>query len=63
MIDLTEFFLEWGMFRTKVVEKIKIQILKHILCSLFFRKSWRLLISVETYRGAGQATYNTAHAH
>ena len=32
---LAEFFLEWEMFQTKVVEKIK----PHILCSItFFRK-------------------------
>ena len=36
MIYLTEFFLEWGVFRTNVVEKIKIQILKHFLCWLTF---------------------------
>jgi len=29
---LTHFFLEWEMFKTKVVEKIK----THILCSVFF---------------------------
>jgi hypothetical protein len=33
---LTEFFIEWGMFRIKVVEEIK----THILCSVTFsRKS------------------------
>ena len=31
---LAQLFLEWEMFRTKVVEKIK----THILCSLTFSK-------------------------
>jgi len=36
---LTEFFLEWEMFRNKVVEKIK----THILCSVTFsQKSYSL---------------------
>ena len=36
---LAQFFLEWEMFQTKIVEKIKV----HILCSVtFFRKSFRL---------------------
>jgi hypothetical protein len=45
---LTEFFLEWEMFQTKVVEKIK----THILCSItFFWKS----DNVEKYGRARQA--------
>ena len=36
---LAQFFVEWEMFQTKVVEKIK----TNILCSVtFFRKSYRL---------------------
>jgi hypothetical protein len=36
---IAKFFLEWEIFQTKVVEKIK----THILCSItFFRKSYRL---------------------
>jgi hypothetical protein len=37
---LTQFFLEWEMFQTKVVEKIK----THILCSItiFFSKNCAL---------------------
>ena len=51
---IAEFFLEWEMFQTKVVEKIK----THILCSItfFFRKSCRLWYNVEKYCTAGQAT-------
>ena len=52
---LAQFFLEWKMFQTKVVEKIKTQ----ILCSVnffFFRKSCRLWDNVEKYGRAGQAT-------
>ena len=60
---IAHFFLEWEMFQTKVVEKIK----THILCSVtffFFRKSCRLWDNVEKYGRAGQATYdNKAHAH
>jgi hypothetical protein len=50
---LADFFLEWEMFQTKVVEKIK----THILCSItFFRKSCRLWDNVEKYGTARQAT-------
>jgi hypothetical protein len=50
---LAEFFLEWEMFETKVVEKIK----THILCSImFFQKSCRLWDNVEKYGRARQAT-------
>jgi hypothetical protein len=58
---LGEFFSEWEMFQTKVVDKIK----THVLCYVtFFRKSCRLWDNVEKYGTAGQATwqYNTAHA-
>ena len=57
---LAQFFSEWEMFQTKVVEKIK----THILCSVtFFRKSCRLWDNVEKYCTAGQATDdNMAHA-
>ena len=58
---LAQFFLEWDVFRIKVVEKIK----THILCLVtFFRKSCRLWVNVEKYCRAGQATDgNMAHAH
>jgi hypothetical protein len=50
---LTDFFLEWEIFQTKVAEKIK----THILCSItFFRKSCRLWDYVEKYGRARQAT-------
>ena len=50
---LAHFFLEWEMFQTKVVEKIK----THILCSVTFpRKSCRLWDNVGKYGRAGQAT-------
>ena len=53
--------LEWEMFQTKVVEKIK----THILCSVtFFLKSCRLWDNVAKYCWAGQVTDdNMAHAH
>jgi hypothetical protein len=59
---LAQLFLEWEMFQTKFVEKIK----THILCSVTFsRKSCRLRDNVGKKNGtAGQATDdNIAHAH
>jgi hypothetical protein len=58
---LAHFFLEWEIFQTKVVEKIK----KHILCSAtFFSKIVSLWDDVEKYCRAGQATDdNMANAH
>jgi hypothetical protein len=48
-----ELFLEWEMFQTKVVEKIK----THILCSVtFFRKPCRLWDNVEKHGRVGQTT-------
>jgi hypothetical protein len=56
---LTEFFLEWEMFQTKVVEKIK----THILWSVtFFWNSCCLWDNVEKYGKVEQATNgNMAH--
>jgi len=51
---LDELYLEWEMFQTKVVEKIK----THISCSVnVFLKSRRLRDNVENLGTAGQATY------
>jgi hypothetical protein len=51
------------MFRTKVVEKIK----TNILCSVeffIFRKSSRFLDNMEKYSSAGEITDDSmAHAH
>jgi hypothetical protein len=59
---LAKFFLEWEMFQTKVVEKIK----THILCSItFFRKSHRLWDNVEKCnrdRGATNTSQHGAYA-
>jgi hypothetical protein len=57
---LVKLFLEWEMFQTKVVEKIK----THILCSVtFFRKSYCLWDNVEKYGRAREATNdNMAYA-
>jgi hypothetical protein len=50
---LAEFFLQWEMFQTKVVEKIK----THILCSItFLRKSCRLWDNLWKFGKAGQVT-------
>jgi len=58
---LAQFLLEWEMFQTKVVEKIK----THILCSVTFsRKSCRLWDNVGKYCREGQAKDdNMARAH
>ena len=58
---LAHFFLEWEMFQTKIVEKIK----THILCSAtIFLKSYRLWDNVAKYCRAGQAIdENMVHAH
>jgi len=53
---LTEFFLEWEIFQTKVAEEIKI----HVLSSIYFsRKSSRLWRTVEKYGRSRQATDGT----
>jgi hypothetical protein len=50
---LAEFFLEWEMFLTKVVDKIK----SHILCAITsYRKSCGLWDNVEKFGTARQAT-------
>jgi hypothetical protein len=50
---LAEFFLEWEIFQTNVVDKIK----THILCSVrFSRKSCHSRNNVEKYGRAKQAT-------
>ena len=48
---LAQFFLEWEMFQTEVVEEIKTHILFQIT---FCRKSYRLWDNVEKYRSAGR---------
>jgi hypothetical protein len=50
---LAEFFLEWEMLQTKVVEKMK----THIFCSIIvFRKLCHLWDNVENYGGARGTT-------
>ena len=60
---LARFFLEWGTFQTKVVEKMK----THILCSVtffFLRKSCRVWGNLKKWRRARQTTDdNMAYAH
>jgi hypothetical protein len=58
---LTQFFLEWEMFHTEIIEKIK----THIVCSITsFQKLRRLWDKVEKYFRAGQATDgDMAQAH
>ena len=58
---LTQFFLEWKMFQTKVVEKIKTNILRSI--TFFLIQSCHLW-DVEKYFRAGQvADDSVAHVH
>jgi hypothetical protein len=52
---LDQFFLQWEMFQTRLVEKVT----KHIVCSItffFFRKSCRFWNDVEKCGTARQAT-------
>ena len=60
--NLAQFFLEWEMFQTKVLEEIKTHVLYGV--TFFFRKSCLLWDNVEKYCRAGQATVdNMVHAH
>ena len=52
IVYLAEFFLEWEIFETNIVEKIK----THFMFITFFQKSCRFLDNVEKYDRAGQAT-------
>jgi hypothetical protein len=57
-----QFFVEWEMFQTKYLQKIKTHFVPHDIN--FFWKSYRLWDNVEKYRRAEQATDdNMAHAH
>ena len=57
---LAQFFLEWEMFRTEVVEEFE----THFVFKSVFRKSCRLWDKVEKYCRAGLATGdNMAHVH
>jgi hypothetical protein len=51
---VAQFFLEWKIFETSVVEKLEIDILFSI--AFFFRKSCRLWDNVDKYCRAGQVT-------
>jgi hypothetical protein len=56
----TQFFLEWEIFHTKVVEKAH----THFMFNNFFWKSCRKWDNVEKYSTAGQTTDDSmAHAH
>ena len=57
---LAHSFLEWEMFQTKVVEKIKTHF---VFNNFFFRKSYRFWDYVGKYSRAGQATDDNAHAY
>ena len=58
---LAHFFLEWEMFQTKFVNKVKTRILYSMT---FFQKSWSLWDNAKKYCPAVQATGdNMAHSH
>jgi len=58
---LVQFFLEWEMFQTNVVEEIKT---RFYVFSKVFRKSCRLWGNVKKYCRAGEGTDdNMAYAH
>ena len=48
--------IEWEIFQTELVEKIKTHILWSVTIFFFFRKSFRLWDSEEEYGRAGRAT-------
>ena len=55
---VVQFFLEWEMLQTKVVQKIK----THILCSVTFSENRAVWDNVRKYCRVGQATDdNMAH--
>jgi hypothetical protein len=58
---LAQFFLEWKMFQTNLIEEMK----THILCSVtLFSKMVPFWDNMEKFCRTGQATDdNTAHAH
>jgi hypothetical protein len=62
---LAQFFSEWEMFQTTVVEEILYRKLKHTFyVQFFFRKSFRLWDNGAQHRRAGQATDdNMARIH
>jgi hypothetical protein len=49
-----EFFLEWEILQTKVVDKVK----THFMLNFFFRKLCRLWNHVENCGTAGQVTHD-----
>jgi hypothetical protein len=58
---LAQFFLEWEIFETKILEKVRTYIL---FSNFFFRNTCRLWDKVEKYSRDGQGTDdNMAHAH
>jgi hypothetical protein len=61
---LTQFFLEWEMFRTKIAEEIKTHISHSIKSYPPPRKSCHLYDNVEKHCRAEQATdENIVHVH
>ena len=57
---LAQFFLEWKMFQTNIVEKLETR----FISIFFFRKSYRLWDNVDKFCTARQATDDDmAHAH
>jgi len=65
---LAQYVLEWEMFQTKFIEKIKNTHFVfsdfYLFINFFFRKSCHLLEDVEEYCRAGQVTHDImSHAH
>ena len=59
LLYLAEYFLEWEIFRTKVVEKIE----THFMYNNFFWKLYHLWCNVEKYGWAGRATDHSMIQH
>jgi hypothetical protein len=61
---LVQFFLEWEIFQTQIVDKIKTHILRSVTISPpQKKKSWHLWENVEKYFTAGQATDDNMALH
>ena len=60
---LIQFFLEWEMFQTNIVEKIKTHILYPVMCPPHPQESCHLRDNVEKYCRAGWTTVAIWHMH
>jgi hypothetical protein len=60
---LAQFFLEWEMFQTKVVEKIETYILCSVTSSFLKIHTFYEIMWVNIYTAGQARNNNTVHAH